>query len=91
MSSSLANKDASLEIRDFKIQRGNGNENGQRERQREHLKKTIGFISKTTTLQVLQVFLHISLPFWQYYDVKIPNFVFYGERKQATTKFYFAF
>ena len=39
MSSSLANKDASLEIRDFKIQRRNGNENGQRERQREHLKK----------------------------------------------------
>ena len=38
MSSSLANKDASLEIRDFKIQRRNGNENGQRERQREHLK-----------------------------------------------------
>ena len=39
MSSSLANKDASLEIRDLKIQRRNGNENGQRERQREHLKK----------------------------------------------------
>ena len=39
MSSSLANKDASLEIRDLKIQRRNGNENGQRERQREHLKQ----------------------------------------------------
>ena len=26
-----------------------------------------------------------------YHDVKMPNFVFYGERKQAMTKFYFAF
>ena len=32
-----------------------------------------------------------SFPFLHYYDVKMPNFAFYGERKQATTKFYFPF
>ena len=36
-------------------------------------------------------FLCISLPFLHDYDVKIPNFAFHGERKQATTKFYFSF
>ena len=45
---------------------------------------------KTTTLHVHHPFLYISLPFLRDYDMKVPNFVFYGERKQATTKFYFA-
>ena len=36
-------------------------------------------------------FLYISLPFLHDYDVKMPNFVIYGERKQATRKFYFSF
>ena len=45
----------------------------------DNVKKTIGLISKTTTS-----FLHD-------YDVKMPNFAFYGGRKQATTKFYFSF
>ena len=31
-------------------------------------------------------FLHISLPLLHDYDVKMPNFTFYGGRKQATTK-----
>ena len=35
-----------------------------------------------------RAFLYIYLPFLHDYDVKMPNF---GERKQATTKFYFAF
>ena len=35
-------------------------------------------ISKTTTLHVHHDFLYISLPFLQYYDVKMPNFVFYA-------------
>ena len=30
-------------------------------------------------------------PFLHDYDVKMPNFAFYGVRKQATTKFYFSF
>ena len=33
----------------------------------------------------------ISLPFLHDYDVKMPNFAFYGERKQATTKFILLF
>ena len=35
-------------------------------------------ISKTTTLHVHHDFLYISLPFLHYYDVKMPNFVFYA-------------
>ena len=47
---------------------------------------------KTTTLHVRHdFFFFIFLPFLHYDDVKMPNFVFYRERKQATTKFYFAF
>ena len=70
-------------IRDLKIQRRDGNEN---------VLKTILLIGKTTTLHVHQAsFLHISLPFLQDYDVTMPNFVFHGEDKQATRKFYFAF
>ena len=69
-------------IRDFKIQRCGR----QRERQ-----KTIGLISKTTTSHVHNTFLYISLSFLHDYDVKMPNFAFYGGRKQATTKFYFSF
>ena len=33
----------------------------------------------------------ISLPFLHDYDVKMPNFAFYGVRKQATTKFILLF
>ena len=54
-------------------------------------KKTIGLIRKTTTSHVHHIFLYISFPFLHDYDVKMPNFTFYGERKQATTKFYFSF
>ena len=57
----------------------------------ENVKKTIGLISKTTTSQVYHAFLYISFPFLHDYDVKMPNFAFYGGRKQATTKFYFSF
>ena len=68
--------------RDFKIQR--------RGRQQER-QKTIGLISKTTTLHVHHAFLYISFLFLHDYDVKMPNLAFYGGRKQATTKFYFSF
>ena len=68
--------------RDFKIQR--------RGRQRER-QKTIGLISNTTTSHVHNTFLYISFPFLHDYEVKMPNFALYGERKQATTKFYFSF
>ena len=54
-------------------------------------KKTIGFISKTTTSHVHRTYLYISFPFLHDYDVKMANFAFYGERKQAKTKFDFSF
>ena len=57
----------------------------------ENVKKTISFISKTTTLHVYHTYLYISFPSLHDYDVKIPNFGRYGERQQATTKFYFSF
>ena len=47
-------------------------------------------ISKTTTLHVHHSFLYISLPSLLDYDVKMPNFKFYGGRKRATTKFSFS-
>ena len=36
-------------------------------------------------------FLYISLPFLNDYDVKMPNFAFYGESEKTTAKFYFCF
>ena len=68
--------------REFKIQR----RGQQLERQ-----KTLGLISKTTTSHAQHTFWYISFPFLHDYDVKMPNFAFYGGRKQATTKFYFSF
>ena len=50
-----------------------------------------GLISTTTTSHVHHTILNISFPFLHDYDVKMPNFSFYGGRKQATTKFYFSF
>ena len=54
----------------------------------ENVKKTMGLISKTTTSHVHNTYLYISVPFLHDYDVKTPNFAFYGGRKQATTKSY---
>ena len=50
-------------------------------------KKKIGLIRKTTTLHVHHTCLYISFPFLHDYDVKMPNFAFYGGHKQAVTKF----
>ena len=55
--------------------------------QRQQERKKKGLISKTTTLQVHHTFLYISL---HHYSIVMPNFMFYGECKQATTKFYFS-
>ena len=57
----------------------------------ENVKKVIGLISKTTTLHVHHAFLYISLPSLHHYGVKMPNFTFYGGRKQAKTNFSFSF
>ena len=58
----------------------------------ENIKKTtIGFISKTTTSHVHHNFLYISFLFLFDFALKMPNFTFYGGRKQARTKFYVSF
>ena len=57
----------------------------------KNFKKTIGLISKTTTLQVQHIFLYISLLSLHDYGEKIPNFPIYGGRKEATTNFSFSF
>ena len=70
------------------MESGNGNENGikyqlefsqcltkPRSKQLGTL-KTIGLISKTTTLHVHHTFLYISFPFLHDSDVKMPNFSF---------------
>ena len=69
-------------IRSFSNYDGDGNED---------VKKVIGLLSKTTALHVHHAFLYISLPPLHDYNVKMPNFTFYGERKQATTNFSFSF
>ena len=51
----------------------------------ENVKKAIGLLRKTTTLRVHHAFLYISLPSLHDYDVKMPNCMFHGGRKQATT------
>ena len=61
---------------------GDGNEN---------VKTARDFLSKTTCLHVHNAVLYIFLPLLHDYDVKIPNFTFYGGRKQGTTKFSFSF
>ena len=52
---------------------GDGNENG---------KKAIGSDCKTTNFHVHHAFLCISLPSLHDYDVKFPNFTFYGGRER---------
>ena len=67
-----------------KIQQRDGNENDKK-------KTIIASISKKKSLHVRHTFLYISLPFSYDYDVKMPNFAFYGDGKQATRKFYMSF
>ena len=56
----------------------------------QDVKKAIGLLAKTTTLHVHHSFLYISLPSLHDYDVKMPNYKFYGGRKQATTNLFFS-
>ena len=70
--------------RDLKIRR--------RRRQRERHKSN-RFTGNTQNNNFARAshFLYISLPFLHDYDVKMPHFMFYTGRKQATTKFSFSF
>ena len=49
------------------------------------------FNKYTNYLHAHHTFTYISSPFLHEYDVKIPHFAFYGERKQATTRSYMRF
>ena len=69
----------SADIREFKQRQ-------QRERQNSNR-----FIEQNKTFARASRFLYISLPLLHNYDVKMPIFMFYGGRKQATTKFSFSF
>ena len=53
----------------------------QRQRGRQKSSRLNG---KTITLHVHHAFLYISLPLLHDYEGKMPNFTFYGGRKQAT-------
>ena len=48
----------------------------------ENVIKAIGLLSKNTTLHVHHAFLYISLPSLHDYDVKMPNFTFFGGHKR---------
>ena len=75
------------DIKDFKTQR--------RGRHRKLQKKktttttttitTTGFISKKTTRTCITLVFTFLCPFLHDYNVKMPNFAFYGVRKEATT------
>ena len=83
LSSSVANKDVQSALGgSFSTDDGDGNEN---------VKTAIDLLGKTRSSHVHHAFLYISLPLLHDYDVKMPNFTFYGVRKQATTKCSFAF
>ena len=56
---------------------------------KENVKKAIGLMSKTKTLNVHHAFLHISLLSLQNYDVKWPNFNFIWERDRQGDNFYY--
>ena len=62
---------------------GHGNKNVKKGIYVENIKQQLCLCST--------LFLYISWPSLHDYDVKMPDFTFYGERKQATTKFSFSF
>ena len=55
----------------------------------ENVKKAIGLLSKTTSLQVHHAFLYFSLPLVHNYAVEMPNFLFGGGREPKATTFLF--
>ena len=57
----------------------------------ENVKRIIGFISKKTSAHVITLYCTFRCPFLHDYGVKMPNFAFYGVRKQPTTNFFFFF
>ena len=68
-----------LPLAPFSIHNGDGNGNGN-----ANVKKAIDLLSKTSKLHMHHAFLYISLLLQYDYNVKMPNFAFYGGRKQVT-------
>ena len=69
---------------------GNKRELKQRRRwQRERPESNRFRLTKQQLLQVHHAFLHICLPSLLDYDVKLPNFAFYGGPKHKRTIFFF--
>ena len=60
-------------------------------RGRQERKKTKSLYKQKQNFALASRLLVHFLPFLHDYDVKLPNFAFYGLCKQATTKFYFSF
>ena len=56
-----------------------------------NVKKNNRFNRQNNNFARASHFLYISFSFLHDYDVKMPNFAFYGGRKQVTAKFYFSF
>ena len=78
--SCMSRGSTNLLMRNLSNAGGDGNENG---------KNAIGLISKTTTLHMHHAFLFLSLLSLHDWDVKLPNFLFYG-RCWHEAKFWFA-
>ena len=70
-----------LSNRELKHDDGDGNENG---------KKAIALDKENNNFARASHFLHISLPSFHDYDVKLPNFTFYGGREYKTIFFFFS-
>ena len=73
-----------FQIGSFSKDDGDGNEN---------LRKATGLDlqNNNASFHVYHFFLYSSLPSLLDLDVKMPNFIFYGGRKQAMTNFSFSF
>ena len=57
----------------------------------ENVKKQQVLLAKQQLCTCTMLFCTFLCPFLHDYDVNMPNFAFYGGRKQATTKFYFSY
>ena len=55
----------------------------------ENVKKNSRFHSQYNNFARARPFFTLLCPFLHDYDLKMPNFTFYGVRKQVRTKFYF--
>lgn len=57
----------------------------------KYINKSTDLISKTTTLFMYHTFFAHVFASMNAHDVKMPNFLCYGGRNQATMKFSFSF